>query len=543
MLGMREIFLVSGGLGLFLFGMKIMSGGLELIAGNRMQGILKMATSNRVLAVIVGIIATIAINSSTAVTIMTVSFVNTAMMTLAQAIGIILGANVGTTFSAQLIAFRIDTFAPFFIFVGVIMYIFFKNSKIKNTGYIVLGFGILFFGVSVMGQPLRALANEPAFNEFLTAFTNPFLALIAGFVFTAIIQSSSATMGILVTLHLSGVPLSFETSAFIILGTNIGTSITTVIASIPANRESKRAALFHIMYDIIGSAVFGTLIFVIPAILNWFTATWYEPARQVAMFHTLYNFATMFLLLPFVGPIAKLMTRLVPAKVDEGDAVYEKKFLYLESALNTSPSVTLMNAKSEILRMGRLANENHRLSVEAFFENDINKKEKIREYRKIIVFLRKAIKQKLIETNSMAVTRQEAKRIQKMVGILNDISKIDEQAKNILSCTKDMEEIKFDFSPTTLSELKRLSGIVDEVLNESLLAYEVEDARKLSMIKSQMKIVKSLKAACVESRAERLVDENYSTEKTAIFTTIIRSFERSAERAKDIAFSISPEKN
>ncbi|MCL2187685.1 MAG: Na/Pi cotransporter family protein [Defluviitaleaceae bacterium] len=537
-MGMREIFLVSGGLGLFLFGMKMMSNGLELVAGDRMHGILKRATANRFLAVIVGIIATITINSSTAVTIMTVSFVNTGMLNLARAIGVIMGANVGTTFSAQLIAFRIDTFAPFFIFIGVIMYSFFKNTSVKNIGYIVLGFGILFFGITTMGQPLRALAGNPAFNDFLTAFTNPFLALIAGFVFTAVIQSSSATMGILVTLHLSGVPLSFETSAFIILGTNIGTSITTVIASIPANRESKRAALFHIMYDIIGSLVFGTLIFIFPAILAWFTTTWYEPARQVAMFHTLYNFATMFLLLPFITYIARMMEKIVPFTEAPTHALYEKKLHYLESSLNTSPTVILANARSEIVRLGKIAAENHRLSVEAFFENDISKNESIREYRKTINFLRKAIKQALINTNSLRISPQDAKRIQVMVATVNDFAKIDDQAKRILSRVKDMEDVKMDFSATTISELRRLSGIVDEVLTESLLAYENEDSTKLSMIKSHMKIVKSLKRACEESRSERLDEENYSKEKNTIFASLLKNFERSAERAKDAAFSL-----
>ena len=209
---LESIFLVVGGLGLFLFGMKMMSTGLELIAGDRLQGIIKRVTSNRFSAVAVGILATIAINSSTATTIMTVSFVNSGMMNLSQAIGIIMGANVGTTFSAQLIAFRLDQVAPLFIFIGIIMYLFFKKRSIKNIGYAVLGFGILFFGVTVMGGPLKGLANNPSGNAILTTFQNPILSILAGFLFTAIIQSSSATMGILVTLHLSGVPIPFITS-------------------------------------------------------------------------------------------------------------------------------------------------------------------------------------------------------------------------------------------------------------------------------------------------------------------------------------------
>ncbi|MCL2414017.1 MAG: Na/Pi symporter, partial [Bacteroidales bacterium] len=238
---LETIFLIAGGLGLFLFGMKMMSSGIEMVAGERLQAILQRATSNRIMAVTAGIVATIAINSSTATSIMTVSFVHSGLLTLKQAMGVILGANVGTTFSAQLIAFRIDTVAPLFIFIGILLHLFAKKRKYKNIGYIILGFGVLFFGITVMSGPLRELAHNPEFNQILTTFENPLFALLAGFIFTAIIQSSSATIGLLITMHLSGVPMTFETSAFIILGTNVGTSITTLIASIPANRDSKRA--------------------------------------------------------------------------------------------------------------------------------------------------------------------------------------------------------------------------------------------------------------------------------------------------------------
>jgi phosphate:Na+ symporter len=220
---------------------------------------------------------------------------------------------------------------------------------------------------------------------------------MAGFVFTAIIQSSSATTGLLVTLHLSGVPIPFETSAFIILGTNIGTSITTVIASIPANRESKRAALFHIMYDVIGSAVFGTLIYVFPGILVWFTETWAGPARQVAMFHTLYNVSTLILLIPFVKWIAMMMQAVVPMKQDEISNTYEKKLQYLDDFNLYSPALAVENAKLEVRRMGKIAYENFVLSLEAFFEKDLDKAYKTVENEKVIDYINKHISSKLIE--------------------------------------------------------------------------------------------------------------------------------------------------
>ena len=323
-MGTMEVLLpVLGGFGLFIYGMKIMSAGLKEAAGEQMRKVLQRATSNRFFAATFGVILTIILNSSTASTIMVVSFVNSGLIDLVQAIAIKLGANVGTTFSGQLIAFRIDQYAPFFIFVGALMYMFIKQPKLKKLGRIILGFGLLFFGIATLSSPLRELAREPQFEAFLINFTSPVLALLAGFVFTAIVQSSTAATGILIAAHLSGVPIAFETSAFIILGVNIGTSITTLLASIPANRESKRAALFHIIFDIVGSIVFGTLIFIIPGILGWFEATWTEPARQVAMFHTLYNVATMLLFLPFIRQVACALERIVPNKelpLEEGMA-------------------------------------------------------------------------------------------------------------------------------------------------------------------------------------------------------------------------------
>jgi phosphate:Na+ symporter len=537
-MGMGEIFLVLGGLGLFLYGMKMMSGALERVAGDRLQNILRKATSNRFLGISVGILTTIVINSSTATTIMTVSFVNSGMMNLTQAIGIIMGANVGTTFSAQLIAFRIDTFAPFFIFAGAFMYLFFKKTNIKNTGFIILGFGVLFFGVSVMGGPFKDLAQQPGFNAILTAFSNPFMALMAGFVFTAIIQSSSATIGLLVTLHLNGVPIPFETSAFIILGTNIGTSITTVVASIPANRESKRAALFHIIYDIIGSTVFGTLIFIFPGILGWFMATWSESARQVAMFHTLYNIATMFLLLPFVKYIARMMEKIVPLVTDTPEATYERKFLFLNTPMIKSSTASIINAgnaRLEINRMAKIAGEAYRVSTEAFFENDAEKSKKVRDCVKTVAYLKRKIKAKLIEANSKAMTSQDDERIQKMLTVLPEIGKLAECADKIIRIKNRMHENSIVFSETEIREMKTLTDACVNVAAEALSAYENNDSTKLSTIKSQRKIIKSIKTACVENHMERFRNENLKPESLAVFSDMIKRLEKGAEHTKEIA--------
>jgi len=541
-LTLEDIIMVAGGLGLLLFGMKMMSNGLETIAGNRMQHVLQRATSNRFLAVLVGIAATIAINSSTAATIMTVGFVNSGMLNLAQAIAIIMGANVGTTFSAQLIAFRIDAIAPLFIFIGIVMHLFFRKRLVKNIGYTILGFGILLFGVTVMGTPLRELANQPEFNALLTTFESPILALLVGFLFTAVVQSSSATMGILVALHLSDVPMSFQTSAFIILGTNIGTSITTVIASIPANRESKRAALFHIMFDVIGSTVFGTLIYVFPGILAWFQTTWSDSsARQVAMFHTLYNFSTMFIILPFVNQIAVLMEKIVPVKSIETDARYEKKLMFLDERILKTPSVAVLNAHLEVCRMGKIAEDNFVLSVESFLENDLDKVKKVLENEDVVNFLNHNIASKLVLINNTSLSDNEAERIGKMFRTLTDIERIADHAENIAEYTLTVENNGLKFSEDAIADIRTLSAASTELVSEALRTFEQMDVSRLPMIKSLEENVDKLSIQFIESHIKRLKAEDCEPESGVIFTDMVTDLERIGDHANNIAFSVIPE--
>lgn len=538
-MGFADVFLILGGLGLFLFGMRIMSSGIEVMAGSRMQTILQRATANRFIGVAVGIIATIAINSSTAVTIMTVSFVNSGLMNLVQSMSIILGANVGTTFSAQLIAFRIDTFAPLFIFIGVILYLFVKKKSIKNLGFLILGFGILFFGITVLGTPLRALAEEPSLRAMLAAFDNPILALLAGFAFTAIVQSSTTTTAILVTMHLSGVPLSFEMSAFIILGTNIGTSLTTLIASIPANRESKRAALFHIMFDIIGSTVFGTIIVLFPAILVWFETTWAEIARQVAMFHTLYNFATMFLILPFIKPVAMLMEKIIPIKVTDTDvSTYERKLLYLDSELVVSPSTVLPNAHLELCRIHKIANELLEAAVNSFFDRDVAVTKRFAKDKRTLNYITRRISSRLAKANNMLLTQLDAKRLSKMFRVLYNIERIGDHAENITEYTEVFHAKDLKLPKDAIADLKELSKKTLELSILSQEACEHNDTSALGQIENLENNVDKLCREFTENHIERIKEESVDPRCAVIFTDIIVDLERSADHAENIAASV-----
>ena len=533
-----NILLALGGLGLLLFGIKMVSTGLEVVAGDQLQVILKRATSNRFLAAIVGVIATIVINSSTAVSIITVGFVNAGLMNLKQAIGVLLGINVGTTFSAQLIAFRIDAYAPIFMFIGVVMHLFFKKKHIRNIGYAVLGFGILFFSITVMSDALRVFRTHPVFLDMITAIANPVFALLAGFIFTVIVQSSSATMGLLVTMHLSGVPIPFQTSAFIIFGANIGTSITAVISSIPASRDSKRTALFHITYDVIGSVVFGTLILLVPGILVWFETTWTESARQVAMFHTLYNVATLMLLIPFVSLLAKLMQIIIPRRQEEASQRHERSLMYLDANTLQVPTLAVVNAQLEICRMWKIANENLSLALESFFEKNTIKADKVLENEKTVDFLHQNITAKLVDINNMQLSDNDAKKVGDMFVIVSNIEQIGDRAENIAEYAILITENTMMFSDTAMEELQDISKATAELMLKAYAAYEKQDKSQITQIMELESDVDRMAAEFARNHFRRLKQKLCKAKSGVVFMDMINDLEKSADNAEKIAISI-----
>jgi len=548
-----NVLVMLSGIGMLLYGMKMMSGGLETIAGDSMQGILRKATSNRFLAVFVGAVATIAINSSTAATIMTVGFVNSGFLTLTQSIGIIMGSNVGTTFSAQVLAvlganIRLDTVAAGFILVGATMYIFFKGTKTKNIGYVILGFGILFLGIVTMSDGVRPLRGNEEFRAFLVNFDTPVLALLAGFVVTAIIQSSTATTAMLVALLLeycpdTGVPvfdIPFRTAAFILLGVNIGTSLTTVIASIPANRESKRAAFFHIMYDIIGSVVFGTLILVFPGILTWFTTTWDAPAQQAAMFHTLYNVSTMLLLLPFVRYVATLMEKIVPIVTEKVGTLHEKKLVYLVDSISQAPAMAVHNAHMEICRMWKIANENLDLALEAFMNKDDAKAKTVFKNEDTIDYLCTNITATLADVNNMKLSARDAKGVADMFVILSEIEQIGDRAENIVESIAEMQKDGIEFSETSVEELANVGRLTQKLMALALTAYEKQKSSELPEIEALEDEIDEMVTVFTNNHFKRVSEKVCKGKSGLFFLDTLNDLEKCADSAEKIAFFMQP---
>ena len=307
-----------GGLGLFLYGMQMMSGGLEAAAGNKMKKILEKLTSNRFLGVLVGAVITAVIQSSSATTVMVVGFVNSGMMTLRQAVWIIMGANIGTTITGQLIALDVGAVAPLFAFLGVAMVVFIKKERVHHIGTIIAGLGILFIGMEMMSSSMMPLRESEAFVSMMTRFSNPVLGILAGAVFTAIIQSSSASVGILQALASSGL-ITLPNAVYVLFGQNIGTCITAVLASIGTSRNAKRTTVIHLMFNLIGTVIFTIVCMVTPltALVESFTPG--KVTAQIANMHTLFNVVTTILLLPFGVSLARLAARILPERKEEAD--------------------------------------------------------------------------------------------------------------------------------------------------------------------------------------------------------------------------------
>lgn len=312
---MHLFLMLLGGLSLFLYGMQMMSVNLETAAGSRMKHILEKFTSNRFLGVAAGAVITAVIQSSSATTVMVVSFVNTGIMTLKQAVWVIMGANIGTTITGQLIALDIDTIAPVIAFVGVNMVIFFKGSKFQCIGGIIAGFGVLFIGMGMMSNAMIPLRNSPNFIHIITKFSNPFMGILAGALFTALIQSSSAAVGILQTLAVSGL-ISLDSAVYVLFGQNIGTCITAVLAAIGANRNAKRATVIHLLFNLIGTVLFVFVSMATPFITVMFHTAPGNPAAQIANVHTVFNIATTLLLLPFGNLLGRAAHKILPDQVE-----------------------------------------------------------------------------------------------------------------------------------------------------------------------------------------------------------------------------------
>ena len=541
-----NVLALLGGLALFLYGMQMMSSGLEAAAGNRMKRILEKLTSNRILGVLVGAGITAVIQSSSATTVMVVGFVNSGMMTLRQAVWIIMGANIGTTITGQLIALDVGEIAPLMAFIGVALVVFIKKPTVRYWGQIVAGLGILFLGMNMMSDSMLPLRESEAFIGLMTQFSNPLLGILAGTVFTALIQSSSASVGILQTLAKSGL-IGLDSAVYVLFGQNIGTCITAVLASIGTSRNAKRTTIIHLLFNIIGTTLF-TVVCMCTPLTSW-VAGWTpdNPSAQIANMHTLFNVVTTLLLLPFGSYLASLATKILPEKTSEAEEAGVHRLLYIkpvdqlsaEHHVGTS-AIVLNGVQHELARMAGMVRQNVDESFQAVLDSTPARLEKVEETEEYIDYLNKEISSYISHIIVFETNERDSEQISRFFKISSNLERIGDHAVNICEYTKMLEEKHIAFSQQAREEIQAMRQISLEALQtlgelgslspetlESIYRYEQKiDDMTLEYRHNQM--VRLREGAC-------------SDEACTLYSEMLTDFERIGDHILNIGQDLSAE--
>ena len=536
-MGITIIFALLGGLGLFLFGMQLMSEGLEKAAGARLRGILEFFTKNRFVGMLVGIAVTAVIQSSSATTVMVVSFVNSGLMSLLQATGLILGANIGTTVTGQLIAFDLSAIAPLMVMIGVVMTMFCKKVNVKQIGEIVLGFGMLFMGLNYMSESMAALRESPKIVELLQSLTNPFAAILMGFVITAVLQSSSATVGIIIVMAAQGL-LEFVICPFLILGCNIGSCVSALLASLGGKKDAKRAALIHFLFNVIGSAVSVViLLFAVTPITDFLLQiSGGNVARAVANAHTSMKIFEVVLLFPFMGWIVKLTYKFVPGSDKEPEDGFELK--YINEGKMLTPSTAYINGIHEIERMGRMAITNLKLSMEALCDLDEQKIESVYKTEAYIDFLNRKITDYLVKVNEIELPIQDAEAMGGLFHVVNDIERVGDHAENFADSAKSRIERKLEFSDKAKKQMREMTADVIQILEYSLDMFTSKSKEHMQDIIELEDRIDAEEKKYQQSHVKRLTKGKCTPESGMLFSDTISGLERVGDHATNIAFSI-----
>lgn len=531
------VFGLLGGLALFLYGMQMMSDGLENAAGDRMEHILAKLTANRFVGVLVGALITAVIQSSSATTVMVVGFVNSGMMTLQQAVWIIMGANIGTTITGQLLTLDIGAFAPIILFLGVAMIVFIKNPKLHYIGAILGGFGMLFIGMDMMGTAMEPLREFPPFIELMTSFTNPVYGIMAGAVFTALIQSSSASVGILQTLAEAGL-IPFSSAVFVLFGMNIGTCITAVLASIGTNRSAKRTTVIHLMFNIIGTVVFTIvcLSFPIAEFIGGFTPD--EPEAQLANMHTTFNIATTVLLIPFGTLLAKAATKILP------DAPEDEKNMSLLGELNKEFGRTRTHLgadvihmdllRQEIERMITLADENVEKCFNAVLYGDSALLKEAAETEKMIDTLNKDISQYISKILVNSNNWSNVTSFEQYFLITGNAERIGDHAMNIGEYLQTIKKKSIVFSEGAKNEIATMRDITKKAIDRVLQVGEDETVW-LSSIAAMEQQIDDMTKSYREHHLQRMREGRCSEEACIIYSELLTDFERIGDHVLNIA--------
>ena len=534
-----NVFLLLGGIGLFLFGINYMGKGLEQAAGDNLRVWLEKLTTSPLKAVLVGALATAAIQSSGATMVMAVGFVNAQMMTLSQALYIMLGASIGTTITAQIIALDIDPWAPLILFIGLLLAQFIKNRTAKKIGAIVLGFGILFVGINLMGDAVKAMELGGLVASFLHNVHNPVLSLLFGAAFTLVIQSSSASVGILQVIVASslGASMGLEEVVYMIMGMNVGAVAPLVLSALSGNRLSKRAAASQTAIKLLSAISFSILMLIFPAIIAFVkNLSPNDVSRQVANFHTIYNSVSAVLMFPLIKPVAKLAEKLMPDSPE--DEFYSRKLLYCSNDVSKSPAIMITQAHKEIMRFADICRANLHTALESFFDRDEDKAEAVIEREKTINFLNHEINSYLVSLYGKGLHESDVSRVSTMLSVASDLERIGDLAENIAEYTQIAASNKAKFSPAALDDLGEMAEKVEYMVDLSMKAYDKEDRELLAEARAVEEQVDAMQEEKTENHIERLKAEICDPRGGVVYTDMVSDLERISDHATNIAEGI-----
>ena len=529
---------LAGGLGLFLFGMNLMSEGIEKAAGAKLRSILELFTKNKFMGMIVGILFTGIIQSSSACTVMVVSFVNSGLMNLYQAAGVIFGANIGTTVTSQLVSFNLSKVAPLFVLIGVIMVSFIKNETAKKIGDIVLGFGVLFMGLSTMSSSMSSLKESQEVVNALAGLDNPFIAVLLGTVVTSVIQSSSVTVSIILLMANQGL-LELNIVLYIILGCNIGACASAMIASLSGKKDAKRAALIHLLFNIIGTVILFIILQVasgpVISMIQSFSA---DNGRFVANAHTLIKIFQVIVLFPFSSLIVKMTYLLVPGEDKKVGYREVNTLKYIGDKVVFNPATAVVEFIKEIERMGELASENLNRAMNGLItldEEDINE---VYEVEKNINFLNHAITNYLVKINQTNLPIEDLKSIGALFHVVNDIERIGDHAVNVADNARTRKEKELSFSKEAQFEMGKMMDKVNTIIRYSIEMFAEGKYEHMTAISVLEDEIDHLERELQQAHIDRLTRDECTPDAGMLYSDIVSGLERVADHAVNIAFAI-----
>ena len=520
---------VIGGLSLFIFGMNYMGIALQKTAGSKLKQILAALTNKRIMGVFVGAVVTMIVQSSSATTVMTVGFVNAGLMNLNQAIGVIMGANIGTTVTAQLVAFKLTDIAPLIIGVGMVLYLVSKKKKKKDLAEIFIGFGILFLGMSLMKEAIEPLENSQIFIDIISNFNNPLIGILAGFGITALLQSSSATTGLLLAVAGSGL-ITVEMAFPIVFGQNIGTCVTAMISSIGASKTARRAAVMHLLFNLVGTALF--LIFLrkpVETLVFMITPAGIE--RQIANAHTLFNIVNVVIMYPFANLIVKASKRIIKGE----DVPKLGQLKYIDNRLIATPSIALTQASKEVLSMGKLVEKQFVTAEDALINNDEELAMEVFDMEKRINDLNRGILEFLVKVNKASLTNSEKDVVSTIMNVINDIERVGDHADNIGELAIYNVENDVSFSDRAKNELKEMFGLAHDMYKTSLLSFKTANYEIALEVLKKENTLNKMEKEHRKNHIGRLNENICLPQSGIIFLDCISNLERVGDHSTNMA--------